>query len=276
MRQMDSLKKWGVGLGLRRSFLHQVAQELPSEIDWFEFAPENYIDRGGQARKSFNKIAENYPLIAHGLSLSIGSLDELNWDYLKKLKQFLKDYDVPWFSDHLCFQSYEGSYFHDLLPLPFTEESILHVSERAKQVQDFLDIPFAIENVSFYFYPEQPEMKETEFIKEILNRAGIGLLLDVNNVFVNSKNHRYRAVDYLNEIKDQNIFQIHIAGHYQEDEDLIIDTHGEAICDEVWELLNYFSQQRELPPVLIERDHNIPPLQDLIQEVQRAKEIYLK
>lgn len=264
----------GVGLGLRRHYIHDIAQNLPPSIDWFEIAPENYIGRGGKVRDSFEKITAHYPIIAHGLSLSVGSLDELDWNYLKSLKQFLRHYRIPWFSDHLCFSSRYSHFFHDLLPLPFTKETILHVSERARIVQDFLEIPFALENISFYLYPDKPEISEVQFIQEILDRSGVSLLLDINNVFVNAFNHGFDARAYLHAIKDLPILQLHIAGHDYDDETLIIDTHGQAIRSEVWDLLAFFGQARgTLPPILIERDNNFPPLSDLLGEVERAREI---
>lgn len=265
----------GVGLGLRRHYIHDIAETLPTSIDWFEIAPENYIGRGGKVRDSFEKIAGHYPIIAHGLSLSIGSLDALDWNYLKQLKQFLRRYRIPWFSDHLCFSSRYNHFFHDLLPLPFTEEAVAHVSERARIVQDFLEVPFALENISFYVYPngpDTPEMTETEFIQEILHRSGVHLMLDINNVFVNAFNHRLDAQQSLMAFKDAPILQLHIAGHDYDDATLIIDTHGQAVRDEVWALLAFFRKARgTLPPLLIERDNHFPPLAELIGEIERAK-----
>lgn len=267
---------FGVGLGLRRQFIKEVSENIPEEIDWFEISPENYIDRGGLAFECFEKIAEKKPIIAHGLSLSIGSLDELRWDYLKKLKTFLRQYKIAWFSDHLCFSSFNAHEFHDLLPLPFTKEAVEHVAKRARIVQDFLEVPFALENVSFYMHPEPPEMSEKDFILEVLEKANIQLMLDVNNVFVNGFNHGTDAKDFLASIPEEKIIQIHIAGHYQEGEELIIDTHGEAIRKSVWDLLNWLGQKIKLPPVLIERDNNIPPLTELLKEIRQAKEIHAR
>lgn len=263
-----------IGLGLRQKFILEVADKLPSEIDWFEVAPENYIDRGGEKFAAFEKIHSRYPIIAHGLSLSIGSLDELNWEYLKKLKKFIRDYSIPWFSDHLCFSSYQNHYYHDLLPLPFTKEAVNHLVPRIKVVQDFLEVPFALENISYYLLPDKPEMTEAEFLIEVLSQAQAPLMLDVNNIYVNAFNHGYSASEFLATMaRSLPIQQLHIAGHYQESEDLIIDTHGADVPDPVWELLRELAGLIELPPVLVERDHEIPSLENLIREVELARGI---
>jgi uncharacterized protein len=264
----------GVGIGLRRDFIEEVAENKPNEIDFFELAPENYMERGGLTVKLLQDIAKDYPLSAHGLSLSIGSTYELNWDHLKKLKAFLRKFNIPFFSDHLCFSSVNAHVMHDLLPLPFTHEAVKHVSERARIVQDFLELPFALENVSYYLLPAKPEMSELEFIQEVLHRSGVSLMLDVNNIYVNAVNHGIDAKHYLKELSNENILQLHIAGHLRERPDFIIDTHGDTICKDVWELLSYLGEQIALPPVLIERDFNIPELKELLEEVAIARNIY--
>lgn len=261
-----------VGLGLRREFIGDVRPSHKSLIDFFEIAPENYIGRGGRIVALFEKIAQDFPIVLHGLSLSIGGLDELNWDYLKKLKSFIRTFNTPWFSDHLCFSSTNAHILHDLLPLPFTREAVKHVSERARVVQDFLEVPFGLENVSFYLYPARPEMTELEFIQEILHRSDVSLMLDVNNVYVNSINHGTDAKQTIRELAKEKIIQLHIAGHDKSDE-LIIDTHGEDVCEDVWDLLRLLGECRELPPLLIERDNNIPAMHGLLSEVERARAI---
>lgn len=266
----------GVGLGLRRQFAEEVAKVTPDEIDFFEIAPENYIGRGGVLLDCLERIADKRPIIAHGLSLSIGGTDDLNWGYLKKLKTFLRDWKIPWFSDHLCFSSHNAHEFHDLLPLPFTREALLHVSERARAVQDFLEVPFALENVSFYYHPAKPEMSELDFLLEILERSGVHLMLDVNNAFVNSINHGTNARNFLAGLPHGKILQIHIAGHFRESENFVIDTHGEAVCQDVWSLLEGLGETMALPPILIERDNNIPTLDEILREVGQAKTIYEK
>lgn len=266
----------GVGLGLRREFIFEVAQKLPEDIDWFEVAPENYMGRGGEPGACFEKIASHYPIVAHGLSLSIGSCDKLNRAHLKNLKAFIRKFNIPWFSDHLCYSSFGGHEFHDLMPLPFTREAIHHVAERARVVQDFLEVPFALENVSFYLFPEKPEMREVDFLNEVAQQADIGILLDVNNVYVNSFNHGLNATEYLRDINKERILQIHIAGHKYHSPQLIIDTHGEPICHDVWQLLKTLATHMPLPPILIERDNNVPELAELLTEVATAKTVFAK
>jgi len=264
----------GIGLGLRRPFIERIAASPPEAIDWYEIAPENYVGRGGLAVRALEKIAATRPLIAHGLQLSLGSLDPLNFDYLKALKAFLREWKIAWFSDHLCVASRFGHYFHDLLPLPFTQEAAAHVAERARIVQDIIEVPLALENVSYYLSPAPPEMTEWNFVREILNRSGCALMLDVNNIYVNAVNHGFDPKTYLDAVAHEKILQIHIAGHDRNPSGLIIDTHGQPIVHDVWELLIYLGQKRGLPPVLIERDTNIPPLEELLIEVERAKVIH--
>lgn len=261
-----------VGLGLRREFIDEVLPSHKQHINFFEIAPENYIGRGGKTVALFEKIACDFPIVLHGLSLSIGSLDELNWNYLKKLKNFIREFNIPWFSDHLCFSSTNAHILHDLLPLPFTREAVKHVSDRARCVQDFLEVPFALENVSFYLHPARPEMTELQFIQEILHQSGVSLMLDVNNVYVNSKNHGTNAKHTIQQLAQEKIIQLHIAGHDKNDT-LIIDTHGEDVCADVWDLLKFLGECRELPPLLIERDNNIPDIKGLLCEVAKAQKI---
>lgn len=270
----DQTSNLDVGVGLRKDFVHDVAQNPVAEISFFEIAPENYIDRGGQLLDSFEAIASHVPIRAHGLSLSIGGNEELDWVYLKKLKAFLRRYKITGFSDHLCLSSHDAHQFHDLIPLPFTREAVRHVAERARTVQDFLETPFALENVSYYLSPAPPEMSETDFIREILHRSGVLLLFDVNNVYVNAQNHSTDALQTVRDLAQEKILQIHIAGHWRESENLIIDTHGEDVCQDVWDLLRFLAEMRPLPPVLIERDHSFPGMTALLSEVSVAKKIY--
>lgn len=264
----------GATLGLRKKFIRELTTNPPAQLKWFEIHPENYMDRGGMLTDCLDQISETYPIVCHGLSLSIGSVEELDWEYLKRLKAFLKKYNVPWYSDHLCFTYKNGQNLHDLLPLPFTKETIKHVSERARIVQDYLEIPFALENVSSYLVVTKPEMSELEFTHEILNQSGCKILLDINNAFVNQFNHGLNAKEFIESFQREQIAQIHIAGHYQESENLIIDSHGEEVCEDVWKLLNDLGKKMPLPPILIERDNNIPELSEILKEVRYAQEIY--
>lgn len=265
-----------IGLGLRRDFMAEVAHGTKlAPVEWFEVAPENYIERGGYWFELFEKIADQYPLAGHGLSLSIGSLDPLNFDLLKKIKKFIRNYKLGWMSDHLCFSSYNQTYFHELLPLPLTQEAINHCAKRIQIIQDFLEVPFGVENISYYYSDPQNEMTEWQFVTEIIEKSKAQLLLDVNNVYVNSQNHGFDPKVYLDALNGLPVLQIHIAGHdTQSYPDLIIDNHGADIIDPVWDLLGYFARQRKLPPILIERDHQIPDLDFLLQEAKIAAEIY--
>jgi hypothetical protein len=273
----------GVGLGLRQAFIKKVVLDKPTHIDWWEIHPENYIDRGGEVMDQFIEISKHYPIVAHGLSLSIGSLDPLDFDWLKKLKKFFKDYQIPWFSDHLCFVSTGNRHFHDLLPLPLTFEAVNHVVKRSKVVQDYLEIPFALENISFYQHPEPPEMTEFEFVQEIINQADIHLMLDINNLHCNYLNNNHDPLDFLDQIEEDKIIQIHIAGHEDggnecpnqyNPEHVYVDNHGNEICHSTWGYLERLGKRIKLPPVLIERDSNIPPLEELYKEVEKARRIF--
>lgn len=270
----SSVSHLGVGLGLRRDFADELLVERPEAIDWLEIHPENYIGRGGPIVKELDAAAEHYPIRPHGLTLSVGNTDPLNWDYLRKLRAFLRRYNMKWYSDHLCFSGHNGVYLHDLLPIPFTEEAIKHVSERARIIQDFLEVPFGLENTSYYVHTVKPQMTELEFIQQILDRSGAHLMCDVNNLYVNQLNHGSNAREFLENIDVSKIIQIHVAGHDVRYEDLVIDNHGSDVCDEVWDLLRVLGKRAPLASVLIERDDNIPSLTDLMQEVQTAQAIY--
>jgi uncharacterized protein (UPF0276 family) len=262
-----------VGIGLRMPHLKEIAETKPN-IPWFEVAPENYIDRCNWAYELFEEIASHYPIVAHGLMLSIGSVDEINWDHVNKVKAFLKKWNIAWFSDHLCFQSFGKEYFHDLMPLPFTKECVKKVSEKIRVLQDHLETPFAVENISYYLDPEAPEMTEWEFINEVIHRSGCHLMLDINNVYVNANNHSFDPKLYLDNVKDLPTIQLHMAGHDWHDDEIMVDTHGQDIPDPVWDLYKYYASLRQLPPTLIERDNNIPPLSDLLNERERAQKIF--
>ncbi len=262
----------GVGLGLRRENSEDLVKYKPSEIDCLEAAPENYFGTGGKLYREFLELAEVYPIVFHGISTSVGSLKPLNRNYLKEVRAFVKDFSPAWFSDHLCYSSVMGAQFHDLLPLPFTEEAINHVVPRIQQIQDVLDLPFAIENISCYVHPGEPEMKEWEFVREVVERADCGLLLDVNNLYVNSVNFGFDVEEYLQHMPMERIMHIHVAGHRVMD-DFLLDTHGENIIDPVWKILERVASLTSLPAVIVERDNNLPPLPDQLAEVRMARQI---
>lgn len=260
------------GIGFRKDFAEDFLNEKVLRAGFIEVAPENWLDMGGYWKKIFDKVTEQYPLLCHGLSLSIGSPDELDWDFLKKLKVFLKQYNVPIYSEHLSYAKCDNAHLYDLLPIPFTSDAVKHTAHRIRQVQDFLERKIAIENVSYYT-PVAPEMDEATFISSIANEADCNLLLDVNNIYVNSFNHKYNAKEFLHKLPLSRVAYIHMAGHLQVEDDLIIDTHGENIIDPVFELFDYALHHVKPVPVLLERDFNIPEYDILQGELGRLQGI---
>jgi len=255
----------GAGLGLRRTLLGPLAEANPAQISFMEIAPENWIGVGGTFGKQLRYFTERYPFVTHGLSLSIGSPSPLDMDFLSKLKVFLKNHNIDTYTEHLSYCSDKG-HLYDLLPIPFTEEAVKYVAERIRIVQDTLERKIAMENVSYYAAPGQ-QMQEIEFINAVLTEADCNLLLDVNNIYVNSINHRYDAEEYLKALPAERVVYLHVAGHYEEAEDLIVDTHGADVVDPVWKLLEKTYQHIGVVPTLLERDFNIPPLEELLLEI---------
>lgn len=262
-----------VGIGYRKDFAEAFLQSSTLQPAFIEVAPENWIGVGGFWNKKFREALEKYPLFTHGLSLSIGSPDELDFAFLKKLKQFLASTGALVYSEHLSYAKCDNAHLYDLLPIPFTSDAVAHVSERIKTVQDLLERKMAIEIVSYYS-PVAPELSEIDFINAILEAADCDLLLDVNNVYVNSFNHRYDAKAFINQLPMERVRYIHMAGHEQVSDTLIIDTHGEAIIDPVYDLFDYTMRRlgRDVP-VLLERDFNIPELEELQEEINRLNTI---
>jgi uncharacterized protein (UPF0276 family) len=259
----------GTGLGLRREILDNILNQPPKDINFYEVAPENWIRLGGKIAHKFREITEKHDFVTHGLSLSLGGLTPIDVDFVKDIKTFLKQHQIKIYSEHLSYCSDQG-HLYDLMPIPFTEEAATYVAERIQQVQDILGEQIAIENVSYYAAPGQ-EMPEIDFLKSVLQQADCKLLLDVNNIYVNSINHKYDAYDFLQQIPEQRISYVHVAGHYNEAEDLLIDTHGADINNPVWKLLEQtYALYGELP-TLLERDFNIPPMDDLLKEVKQIK-----
>ena len=262
----------GVGLGLRRDLTEELLNLKTNKPSFLEFAPENWMGMGGHWRKQLDKIAQEYPLVCHGLSLSIGSAEALDFEFLKQLKQFLKDYPILHYSEHLSFSKCQNAHFYDLLPIPFREDAIKHVVERIKQVQDFLGFKIAIENVSYYT-TAAPEMDEATFIRTIVEESDCHLLLDVNNVYVNAFNHGYDAREFILNLPLDRVSNLHMAGHEKVSPDLIIDTHGQAIIDPVYELFDWTIQKLPPVPVLLERDFNIPEIEELQGELSTLSAI---
>ena len=261
----------GVGLGLRRELSDQIFASSAS-IDWLELVPENYMNLGSHARSRLDEAKAKFPLVTHGVNLSIGSADELNSDYLGHLSQLLNYIDAPWWSDHLCFTSVSGSYLHDLLPLPLSAEAVLHVAKRAKEAQSIVGRPMLLENIFYYMHMPDSHLAETDFICQILERADCGLLLDVNNVYVNSINLNFDPYKFIDELPLERVVQMHIAGHGRSD-DLLIDTHGAAVIEPVYQLLEYVLKRTEVKAILLERDQNYPDFAELLDELAAVRDI---
>lgn len=259
----------GSGLGLRRAFIGSLADQIPSQIDFMEVAPDNWIDVGGKYGRQFQKIAEQIPIVCHGLSLNIGGVAPLDEAFLRKVKQFLETYNISVYSEHLTYCADEG-HLYDLMPIPFTEEAIKHVVERIQRVQDILGQRIAMENASYYAAPGK-EMDEIEFVNSVLEQADCLFHIDINNIYVNSINHKYDAEKFLKALPGDRIAYAHIAGHYVEEEDLLVDTHGADVIDPVWKLLDVAYQHFGVFPTLLERDFNIPPLEVLLKEVDTIR-----
>lgn len=262
---------YGAGLGFRREMLKELLPTLPSEVDFWEVAPENWIPLGGRYQEQFQQASSQAPFTTHGLSLSIGSSDKLDVEFVKTVKRFLDANNIDLYSEHLSFCSGKG-HMYDLMPIPFTEDAINHVVSRIIQVQEIIERPLVLENVSYYIAPGQ-EMDELEFTSSILKESGCQMLLDVNNVYVNSINHKYDAKTFIKGLPSDKIVYGHIAGHYDEAEDLKVDTHGADVIEPVWELLEYAYLTHGVFPTLLERDFNIPPLSALLTEVKKIKQI---
>jgi uncharacterized protein (UPF0276 family) len=261
----------GAGLGLRRALLGPLRDNPDAPIDFFEVAPENWINVGGRLGKTFRSFTERYPFICHGLSLSLGGPSPLDETLLHKIRRLLDEHGVRYYSEHLSFCSDDG-HLYDLMPIPFTEEAIDWVVPRIRRAQDILGRRIAIENVSSYATPGQ-EISEIEFTNAVLEAADCDLLLDVNNVYVNSVNHRYDAAKFIEAMPVGRVAYIHIAGHYNEAPDLIVDSHGAAVIDPVWKLLDLAYARFGALPTLLERDFNIPALSELVGELDQIRAI---
>ena len=261
----------GFGLGLRTQHYDAVLESQP-KVDWFEIISENFMVPGGKPLYYLDRIRAHYPMVMHGVSMSIGSTDPLNRDYLKQLKALIERVEPAWVSDHLCWTGVTHRNMHDLLPLPYTDEAVRHVADRITQVQDFLGRRILIENVSSYVAYRQSEMTEWDFLREVVTRADCLMLFDVNNIYVSGFNHDFDAHDYLNAVPAERVQQIHLAGHRNLDTH-IIDTHDEPVIDPVWDL--YREAIARFGPVstMIERDDNIPPLPELLDELDLARAI---
>ncbi|NML57130.1 HvfB family MNIO-type RiPP peptide maturase [Chryseobacterium cheonjiense] len=268
-----------VGIGYRKEFSKEFLSGEILKPGFVEVAPENWIGIGGYWKQELNKVLEKYPLYCHGLSLSIGSPEGIDVSFVKKVKQFLEETQAVLYSEHLTFSKVDNAHLYDLLPIPFTQDAIDRVTENIVQVQDILGRRLILENGSYYTVLEA-EMTEADFINEIVRKADCEMLLDVNNVYVNAFNHHYDAKDFIQKMPLNKVKYIHMAGHYQVNPQLIIDTHGAEIIDPVYDLFDFTMQQLQRDvPVLLERDFNIPELSELqneIENLQRIKKSALK
>ncbi|MFM8330298.1 MAG: DUF692 domain-containing protein [Candidatus Methylumidiphilus sp.] len=260
----------GAGLGLRRDFAEAVLRDSPP-VDFYEVAPENWMRFGGRLGKQFRALTERFPFVCHGLSLSLGGPAPLDEDFLLELKGFLREHQIAIYSEHLSYCGDDGL-LYDLMPMPFTAEAVEYVAGRIRRVQDILEQPIAIENISYYAAPGQ-EMAEIDFLNAVLAEADCGLLLDINNIHVNSVNHGYDAAEFLAAVPGERIVYAHIAGHYVEAPDFLVDTHGSPIIDPVWDLLGKAYELFGVFPTLLERDFNIPPLPELLKEMDMIRAI---
>ena len=265
---MNTSKLHGAGLGFRRESMDELETRVPDVIDFFEVAPENWIDMGGSLGRRFRAFAERHTFVCHGLSLSLGGPMPLDEMLLRKIRAFLDLYRVRLYTEHLSYCSDDG-HLYDLLPIPMTEEAVKHVAARIRQTQDILGRRIAVENASYYVQAPISEMDEPAFVRAVLEEADCDLHLDVNNVYVNSVNHSFDPRAYIASLPAERVVYMHMAGHYNEADDLIIDTHGADVIDPVWDLLDFTYRTLGVRPTLLERDFNIPPLAELEKEVGR-------
>lgn len=261
----------GFGLGLRPPHYPDILDGDPP-IDWFEVLSENYMIPGGQPLRILDQICERYPVVMHGVSLSIASTAPMDMDYLSGLKKLAERVQPKWISDHLCWTGVHGINLHDLLPIPYTREALDHVCDRVNAVQDFLGRPLTLENVSTYVSFEKSEMPEWEFISELTKRTGCWLLFDVNNVFVSAFNHEYDPKAFIDGIPADRVVQFHLGGHSHM-ETHIIDTHDAPVCEDVWDLYRHALKRFGPVTTMIERDDHIPPLAELLEELEEARTI---
>ncbi len=262
----------GFGLGLRTEHYDDFVREPQRRVDWLEIISENYMVPGGKPLHYLDRVRRDYPMVMHGVSLAIGSVAPLDLDYLRALRELIDRVQPAWVSDHLCWGRLPEQHMHDLLPLPYTEESLGLLAERIAQVQDFLGRRLVLENVSSYVSFAADEMDESEFVAALLARTDCLLLLDVNNVYVSSVNHGFDARTYIDRMPAGRVVQIHLAGH-EDHGDYLIDTHDHPVCDQVWALYAYTTAHLGLKPTMIERDDHIPPLEVLLDELDAARAI---
>ena len=261
----------GYGLGLRPDYYETILQESPA-VDWFEILSENYMVEGGKALYYLDAIREHYPVVMHGVSMSIGGTDPLDFDYLKQLKTLMERAQPKWISDHLCWTGQGGHNLHDLVPLPYNDEAIKHVVDRIKTVQDYLGTQILLENVSSYLTYKHSNMSEWEFYSQVVEEADCLMLLDINNIYVSSRNHDFNPVEYINGVPRNRVQQFHLAGHTDHG-DYVIDTHDHPVVDPVWDLYGVALKRFGPVSTMIERDDSMPPFTELMAELEQARSI---
>lgn len=272
---MHAFELKGAGLGFRRELIPALKVQVPPVVDFFEIAPENWLDLGGATGKQLRGFTERYPFVCHGLSLSLGGPTPLDEVLLRRIKSFMHQHQLSLYTEHLSYCSDDG-HLYDLLPIPFTGEAVKYVAARIRRVQDILERKIAVENASYYVAAPISEMSEIEFIRAVLEEADCLLHLDINNIYVNSVNFGFDPSAFLRALPGERIAYIHTAGHYREAEDLIVDTHGAEVIEPVWALLDEAYQVHGVFPTLLERDFNIPPLAELVPEVARIAALQKK
>ena len=268
---MNNIPNLGIGIGLRVEHYEEIHAQK-ADVGFFEIISENFMIEGGAPLANLNKFLEDYTIVQHGVSLSIASAEQLDFDYLKKLKKLSDLTQTPWISDHLCWTRAHNHHYHDLLPLPYTSEYARFIAEKARIVQDYLEKPFALENLSSYITFKDSQMPEWEFYREVVERAGIYMMLDINNVYVSAVNHDYDPMEYLKNLPYDKVLQVHLAGHTVQDNGIILDTHDTYVCNEVWNLYSYVHQQTGGVSTLLEWDDDFISLADTIKEANKARQ----
>jgi uncharacterized protein (UPF0276 family) len=263
----------GVGLGLRHELAREILDARPPEIAWLEIHPENYVGRGGSFASLLAEARERYELVTHGLTQCVGSPDPLDVAYVSRLRELLRVHRAGWHSEHLAWGNLGGRFAHDLLPMPFTRASVRRAAETIRELRDRLEVDVAIENASYYGHPGEPEMDEIDFVLEVLDAADAKILLDVNNVWVNARNHGFDPRAYVSRVPAERVVQLHVAGHFIRPDGLIIDTHAEPVCEGVYELVEHTVAHVGDVPILLERDGNYPALEVVLAELRQLEAI---
>ncbi len=268
---MKKISRHAIGLGLRIPHYRHIFAEWP-QVDFFEIISENFMGDALLPRRNLERILTHYPVVLHGVSLGIASAAPLDYAYLRRLQALVRFTETPYFTDHLCWTNAHGIHHHDLLPIPYTEENARFIADRVSEVQDFIGIPFGLENLSSYVAFRESEMEEWEFYNRVIELSGCKYMLDINNIFVSAVNHDFDSLKYLDSIRWDDVLQCHIAGHTEKPDGSILDTHDERVRMDVWELYRYAWQASGGFPTLLERDDKIPPFPELHAEALRARD----